>query len=77
MDNSVFVTALVVSVVFALLRFAEMKLVLKERKPPKLLIRDAALVYASVVLGHFAITHMAPLKSLKITPDVFTNAPDF
>ena len=77
MDSTIFVTALVVSVTYALLRFVEMRTVLKESKPPKLLLRDAALVYVSVLVAHFATTHMGPLKALKIAPDVFTNAPDF
>ena len=52
MDNIFFIAA-VISVIFLISKFIEMRFVEKENKPLKLLIRDALLVYFSVVFGDF------------------------
>jgi hypothetical protein len=79
--DSIFVVAAVVSIVFFILKFVEMRFVDKESKPLKVLIRDAILVYFSVVSGHFILNQINPVfKDItggsKVT-QVFTDNPGF
>jgi len=76
MDN-IFVIAGVISVVFLIAKFIEMRFIDKENKPLKLLIRDALLVYFSVVFGNFIIEQLKPISGGTGAPQVFTDNPDF
>ena len=76
--SNTFMVATIISCVYLLIRFVEMRFVLKENKPLKELIRDSLLVYLAVVSGHFVMDQLVPLtEGLKGTPNVFTNEPDF
>jgi hypothetical protein len=80
MDN-IFIIAAVISFVFLIAKFLEMRFIEKENKPLKLLIRDSLLVYFSVVSGYFIIGQINPMLSggssrSNITP-VFTDNPGF
>ena len=73
--------AAIISFVFLIVKFIEMRFVEKESKPLKLLIRDALLVYFSVVAGYFIINQINPILkggafNSNITP-VFTDNPSF
>ena len=48
---SVFIVAGVIAVTFLLAKFLEMRYIEKESKPLKLLIRDALVVYFSVIVA--------------------------
>ena len=80
MDNIFFVAA-IISVVFLIAKFIEMRFIEKESKPLKLLIRDALLVYFSVVFGYFIIGQINPLlrggTSGSIVTPAFTDNPGF
>ena len=54
MDN-IFIIAAVISIIFLIVKFIEMRYIEKDSKPLKLLIRDALLVYFSVVSGYFIL----------------------
>jgi hypothetical protein len=80
MEN-IFIFAAIISIIFFITKFIEMRFVEKESKPLKLLIRDSLLVYFSVVAGHFIIGQINPLlrggsNSSLVTP-VFTDNPGF
>ena len=82
MDN-IFIIAAVISLIFFISKFIEMRFVEKETKPLKLLIRDSLLVYFSVVFGDFVIGQINPMiqrgsssNSSTVTP-VFTDNPGF
>ena len=45
MNNSIFIIALIVAIVFFLFKFLEMRFITKKNKPLKYLIRDSILVY--------------------------------
>ena len=60
MDN-IFIIAGIISVIFLIAKFIEMRFVEKENKPLKLLIRDALLVYFSVVSGYFILEQINPM----------------
>ena len=79
--NNIFVIAGIISIVFLIAKFIEMRFIEKESKPFKLLIRDALLVYFSVVFGDFLIGQINPIikggsSTSTVTP-VFTDNPGF
>jgi hypothetical protein len=79
--KNIFLIAAVISITFLLAKFMEMRFIEKESKPLKDLIRDALLVYFSVLLANFIIEQLNPLmnggsNALKHTP-IFTDNPGF
>ena len=78
MSNSIFVTALGISMIYALVKFAEMRFILKENKPFKVIFRDTIFVYLSVVGGNFIIEQMGTLGEItSSSTKAFTDTPDF
>lgn len=79
MDN-IFVIAGVISIIFLIMKFVEMRFLDKESKPLKLLIRDALLVYFSVVSGYFIMEQLSDgfkkMEGGTSTP-VFVDNPEF
>ena len=75
--DQVFILALAVSVVFLICKFIEMKFVDKETKPIKFLIRDAVLVYMSVVAGYYVIDQIQSPQTTSNPIKVFTDPPNF
>jgi len=80
MDN-IFVIAGFISVIFLIAKFVEMRFFDKESKPLKLLIRDALLVYFSVISGYFVMEQLSDgMKKIEgggaATP-VFVDNPEF
>jgi hypothetical protein len=80
--QNIFLVSGVISVIFLIVKFIEMRLVDKESKPLKFLIRDALVVYFSVIAGHFIIDQLKPViqeagDSLAANPAVFTDNPGF
>ena len=70
--------AAVVSIIFFVMKFIEMRFIEKENKPLKLLIRDSLLVYVSVVCGYFTLEQLKPvIQNGGETPMVFTDNPEF
>jgi len=80
MDN-IFIIAAVISVIFFISKFIEMRFVDKESKPLKILISDSLLVYFSVVFGYFIISQINPMlkggSSLSTSTPIFTDNPGF
>jgi hypothetical protein len=76
MDNAIFLTSVCISIVYLLFKFIEMRFVLKENKPMKLLFRDTIIVYFSVVIGYLVYNQFNEQTIEKAT-EVFTNAPGF
>ena len=78
--TNIFVVAAIISITFLLAKFLEMRYIEKESKPLKLLIRDAFLVYFSVIISNFIIEQINPViksaTAAKATP-VFTDNPGF
>jgi hypothetical protein len=77
MDN-IFIIAGVISIIFLITKFIEMRFIEKENKPLKLLIRDSLLVYFSVLSGYFILEQLNPIVNKggeKI--QVFTDNPEF
>jgi hypothetical protein len=82
MDN-IFFIACIISLVFLVFKFIEMRFVDKESKPLKYLIRDTLLVYVSVILGSFVLDQLRPVLSEVEgmtgggSPAVFVDNPSF
>jgi hypothetical protein len=80
MDN-IFINAGIISFVFLIAKFIEMRFFERENKPLKVLIRDALLVYFSVLSGYFVLDQLKPViqdgGNGSITPQVFTDNPNF
>ena len=77
MSNSIFLTAVAVAVAYLIFRFIEMRFILKENKPLKVLTRDTLLVYLSVLLGNFVMQQLGGVDLTIKVPEVFTNEPNF
>ena len=79
MDN-IFLIAGVISVIFLIAKFLEMRYIDKEPKPLKYLIRDTLLVYLSVVTGKFLVYQLNPIineTAAPVIPIAFTDNPPF
>jgi hypothetical protein len=79
MDN-IFLVAGVISVIFFVAKFLEMRYIEKDSKPLKILIRDSLVVYVSVVFGNFIIEQLNPVIKDTIIPEspiAFTDNPPF
>lgn len=79
MDN-IFLVAGIISVIFFIVKFLEMRYVDEEAKPLKILIRDSLLVYVSVVSGNFILEQLNPVINetvVPIEPLAFTDNPPF
>jgi hypothetical protein len=79
MDN-IFLVAGIISVIFFIGKFLEMRYVDQEPKPLKFLIRDSLLVYVSVVCGSFIIHQLKPVineTEIPSAPLAFTDNPPF
>ena len=76
--NNIFMYAGIVSIIFLILKFVEMRVIEKESKPLKYLIRDALLVYFSTIAGYFIINQINPIISKNdAVPNVFMDNPGF
>jgi hypothetical protein len=82
MDN-IFIFSGFISFLFVLFKIIEMKCIESENKKPlKYLIRDALLVYFSVVIGNFIVEQVSPSVSaimpiIAEQPAIFTTEPDW
>ena len=74
MENFFFVS-IVISVVYIIFKFIEMKFIEKEFKSLKIIIKDTIIVYICSVLGLFVIDQFKPI--IKNSTQVFVDNPDF
>ena len=74
--NNTLVQGIIVSCIYLLFRFIEMRFIIKDTIPLKQLMRDTLVVYISFIAGIFIYTQLEPIKNLS-APAVFTNNPDF
>lgn len=79
MDN-IFLIAGIISVIFFIAKFLEMRYVDNEPKPLKILIRDSLVVYVTVIIGSFIVEQLKPIineTTDSTTPLAFTDNPPF
>ena len=76
--DKVFVNAGVIAVVYSLIKFVEMRMILKEARPIKELLRDTIMVYVSAIAGMFIIEQMGTVSMTgKSSTNVFVGNPEF
>ena len=78
--NNIFIISLVISIIFLIFKFLEMRFIDKENKPVKFLIRDTLIVYVCVTVGNLILQQIDPILEttiLNATPSAFTDNPDF
>jgi uncharacterized membrane protein len=77
MEN-IFIIAGVISVIFFIAKFLEMRFLNREYKPLKILVKDTLVVYFSVICGYFILEQVKPVTNIVggMTP-VFTDNPEF
>ena len=73
-------TSSVISVIYFVLKFIEMRLILKENKPLKELFKDTVLVFIAatlslIILEQFNLNEL--IGNIKSAPSVFVSKPDF
>jgi len=78
--NNQIITATIISLIYFIIKFIEMRFILKENKPLKQLIIDSLIVFISsiftiLILEQFNLNDL--LTSVKNTPSAFVNNPDF
>ena len=74
--SALLVSGVVVSIMYIIFRFIEMRFILKENKSLKVLFRDTIIVYLSTVSGLFVLDQFANNVGKSI-PKVFTDMPNF
>tara|TARA_Y100001970_G_C13955040_1_gene710202 strand:+ start:401 stop:637 length:237 start_codon:yes stop_codon:yes gene_type:complete len=74
------ITSSIISIIFFIFKFIEMRFILKENKPLKSLFTDSLIVFiaatvAIILLEQFNLNEI--IGNIKETPSVFVNKPDF
>ena len=74
------ITSSIISIIFFIFKFIEMRFILKENKPLKSLFTDSLIVFISatvaiILLEQFNLNEI--IGNIKETPSVFVNKPDF
>jgi hypothetical protein len=79
--NHLFITAILISLLFFLLKVIENKILSKDDLKLKIVFKDSLLVFLSVVIGLNLIEQIIPLiyegSELVTNPPVFTDTPGF
>lgn len=78
-NKETFTIAIVISISYFILKFVEMRVIVKKNKTIKDIIRETLLVYLSCISGFFIYEQLSPMKNMikQTTPTVFTGEPDF
>jgi len=69
--------ALFISASYILIKFIEMKVILKEFKPLKEVIRETIIVFISVIIGMFLYSQVSGTINIKGSPNAFVGEADF
>ena len=82
--TSSFWNAFIISLVYFIAKFMEMRFIIKENKPLKILVRDTFIVYFSVIIGELLLDQMNTIIQFggggeggSKTIPVFTDDPKF
>ena len=78
--NNEFVTSLTITIIVFIIKFLEMRLILKENKGLKVLFKESLIVFISSIISLFILNEFKVfniISSGKGVPDVFVNQPNF
>ena len=78
--NNQAITSFIISLLYLIVKFIEMRFILKENKPLKQLFIDALIVFISslmslILIDQFNLNEL--IGNMKPIPSVFVNNPDF
>ena len=76
MNSSILINAGLISCFFLIFKFVEMRFITKDNIPPKILVRDASLVFISTIAAHYLLMQFGNVKTKGIV-EVFTDNPSF
>jgi len=76
MNKTILINGFIISFLFLIIKFIEMRFITKKNVPPKILVRDALLVYAAVIIAHYIMGQLNN-KQTKEFVEVFTDNPSF
>ena len=69
-----------ISIIYLIIKFLEMRFVSKENKPLKILVLDALIVFVASMITSFIFEQfdiMNILNKINTTPVILTNSPNF
>lgn len=75
-----FIHSGIIAFIYLLMKFTEMRIVTKENKPIKEMMRDTIIVYLSGILGLYIIDELMPAAASLtkvVAPSVFVDMPGF
>jgi len=76
--TSLFFNGLIISSLFLVIKFIEIRFITKNEVPPKILLRDSVVVYISVIMGYYLLSQFGSDSTLnKKIVEVFTDSPTF
>lgn len=78
--NQTILIAVIISVIFFLIKFIKMRFIDRESEPIKELVKETGYVFLSALLGGFLMEQFKfnnILDTIKEAPTVFTNEPGF
>ena len=67
----------VISIIYLVFKYLEMKVITKDIKPIKLIIRDALIVFISSISGFFVLSQFENNVNLKSQPGAFVGEANF
>ena len=79
MEN-IYIISTIISFLYLLIKFAEMRMLNKETKSIKELVTDSLIVFISVICGNFVFLQMQPLSEMILgdgNAQAFTDKPNF
>ena len=80
MNNNQLLTAIIISVIYSIIKFIEMRFIKQENIPLKNIVIDMLIVFLStiltlIILEQFNVHEL--ITNIKKTPYVFTSKPEF
>ena len=75
--DDIYFTSLIISFIFLVSKFFEMRFITKENKSLKSIIIDSIIVYISVVVGYYIIQQFSLKSNILTEAPVFVDKPAF
>lgn len=78
MESNVFISGGVVSFLYIIVKFIEMRFITHETKPIKVIVRDALVVYICYIIGYYLLSQFNESPIVQGVPtQAFTDTPGF
>ena len=78
--NNYILSSIVISVIYFIIKFIEMRFINKEATPIKDILKNTLIVFISSIMGGFLLEQFKInniFETIKEVPNVFTNEPGF